>query len=233
VLIQQYQLWAGLWQHILTDTSPCTWIPDRWLSRSQCMLNMYNIKIQYDAWTIPPLRIYNVYIMEVVRELGLMKVQLEQINACRMFLQITTLAEMMDHTGGFLLPHAFLQPSSEHLIGLESISTSTLMWPDIHNPTKATWKLWTKTICTLFTGDTNGMQLRQLLGAWTSDFQKYWDWKWRMPMADHLLNHRSNTANPRSMILTKTQRRCLMFSLTIPTNQEFQGVPVTPHDMQQ
>ncbi len=196
------------------------------------MLNMYNIKIQYNAWTIPPLRTYDVYIMEVAGELGLTKVQLEQINTCRMFLQITTLADMMDHMGGFLLPHAFLQTSSEHRIGLESLSTSTLMWPEISNPTKAMWKLWTKTICMLFTGDTNGTQLRQPLGAWTSNFQKYWDWKWRMPTADRLLNRRSNMANPRSAILTKTQQHCLTFSLTIPTNQEFQGMPVTPHDTQ-
>ncbi len=28
VLIRQYQLWAGLHNHILVDTCPCPWIPD-------------------------------------------------------------------------------------------------------------------------------------------------------------------------------------------------------------
>jgi len=28
MLIHTYQLWAGLQQHILVDTSPCIWIPD-------------------------------------------------------------------------------------------------------------------------------------------------------------------------------------------------------------
>jgi len=32
ILLRQYQLWAGLSQPILMDTSPCPWVPDKWLS---------------------------------------------------------------------------------------------------------------------------------------------------------------------------------------------------------
>jgi len=32
-LIQTYQIWAGIPKHVLTDTQPCLWIPDHWLSR--------------------------------------------------------------------------------------------------------------------------------------------------------------------------------------------------------
>ncbi len=28
-LIQTYQLWAGLCNHVLTDTQPCSWIPSQ------------------------------------------------------------------------------------------------------------------------------------------------------------------------------------------------------------
>jgi len=184
ILICQYQLWAGLQQHILTDTTPCIWIPDRWLSRIRQTLHKYNISIKYNAWTFPPIRAHDVYIMEAVGELGLMKLQLEQLNACRMFLQITTLAELTDHTGSFILPQVLLQGQTDQPTGLESLSQSTLNWPEISNPTKATWKLWTKTICMLFTGNPNGTQLRQPLGDWTTDFQKYREWKWKMPLAD-------------------------------------------------
>jgi len=206
MLICQYQMWAGFQQHILTNTSPCVWIPDRWISRIRKTLDQYHIQIKYDAWTFPPLRAHDVYVMEAVGELGLTKLQLEQINACRMFLQITTLAEMTDHTGCYLLPHAFLQQQHDKPLGLDSLSQSTLIWPEIHNPTKATWKLWTKTICTLFTGDSKGMQLRHPLGAWTADFQKYREWKWRMPSDDRVLNRQSPTTIPRIGILIKSQR---------------------------
>jgi len=83
-----------------------------------------------------------------------------------------------------------------------------------------------------FTGKASGMQLQQPLGAWTTDYQIYREWKWRMPMADCLLHQRSTMANPRVAILAKSKCRYLMFSLTIPTNQEFQGMPVTLHDAQ-
>jgi len=45
LILQQYQLsWARLQNHILVDTSPCPWIPDRWLSQIWRTLNTYNIK---------------------------------------------------------------------------------------------------------------------------------------------------------------------------------------------
>jgi len=115
--------------------------------------------------------------MEAMGELGLTTMQLEQINACRMFLQLTTLAEMTDHMGCFLLTHALLQQPNDQPIGLQSLSHLTLLWPAINNPTKETWRLWTKTICTLFTSKANGTQLRQPLGAWTTHYQTYREWQ--------------------------------------------------------
>jgi len=109
--------------------------------------------------------------MEAVSKLGLTKLQLEQINACRMFLQITTLAEMTDHTGQHLLLQALLQAHQAQPEGLANISNSTLAWPEIGNPTKATWKLWTWTICTLFIGSAQGTQLHHPLGEWLETYQ--------------------------------------------------------------
>jgi len=232
LLIRQYQLWAGFKEHILTDSSPCPWIPDRWLSRVRRTINTYNIKLKYDAWTIPPLRMYDVYIMEAIHELGLNTLQLEQINACRMYLQVTTLAEISDHTGSFLLTQALLQNTQTEPVGLTAISTSTLVWPEIHNPTKATWKLWTTTISTLFTGSAQGTKLRTPLGNWTTDYQKHRHWKWRMTPAKSLLYKSSMTDNTKAALLVQTQRRYLTYTLVVPTNQTFHGAPVTPHDPQ-
>ncbi len=33
ILMRQYQLWAGIQQPILTNTQPCPWVPDKWISR--------------------------------------------------------------------------------------------------------------------------------------------------------------------------------------------------------
>ncbi len=101
----------------------------------------YNIKIVHNAWTIPPLRQNNVYLMEVAEEIGLMTIQLKPINACCMYLQVTTLAKITDHTGAQLLPQVLNQPCQEGPASLASISCSMLTWPNVSNLTKATWNL--------------------------------------------------------------------------------------------
>jgi len=49
-------------------------------------MNKHNMKIQHDAWVIPPLCHNDIFIMEAVNELGLTQQQLKQINACHMYL---------------------------------------------------------------------------------------------------------------------------------------------------
>jgi len=143
ILVCYYQLWAGIQQPVLEDTQPCPWVPDKWLSRLRRTLNEHNIKIYHNSWSILPLRQHDVYIMEAVDNLGFTQSQLEQINACRMHLQITTLAEMSDHTGMHLLPQVMTPRGHAYPQGLESISTSTLKWPRVCNLTTKTWNFWT------------------------------------------------------------------------------------------
>jgi len=94
VLICQYQLLAGLPNPVLSDTTPCPWIPNKWVSRIRQTLHSHNIQITYDHWDVPPLRHHDIYIMEAVQELGLTKLQLEQINACCMHLRVTTFPKL-------------------------------------------------------------------------------------------------------------------------------------------
>jgi len=141
-------------------------------------MHEFHITIRYEAWSIPALRHNNVFIMEAIEDLGLTTSQLEQINACCMFLKITTLAEITNHTGTSLLPQAFLKHPDQAPMGLQEISTSRLTWTQVHCPTKASWKLWHTTICNLFTGSPSSMRLTHQLGPWMTDYQKYRCWHW-------------------------------------------------------
>jgi len=58
-------------------------------------------------------------------ELGLMDKQMVQINACQMYLKVTTIAKIVDHTGMTLLPHALGCNKVGIPKGLNTISTST------------------------------------------------------------------------------------------------------------
>jgi len=56
VLIRTYQVWAGLPTHVLSDTQPCPWIPECWLSHLCSSMHTHNISLHYHSWTLPPLR---------------------------------------------------------------------------------------------------------------------------------------------------------------------------------
>jgi len=177
-----------------------------------------------------PLCRNDVFIMEAIKDIGLTLSQLQQINACRMYLNVTTVAKITDHTGAFLLPQALLKHPAQSPQGLQEISTSTLTWPCIHCPSMASWKLWTKTMCNLFTGSPSNLRLTTLLGAWTMEYQQYRRWHWRLAPTGRLLHQSQTMHNPRAAIQIRAQRTQLTFSLTIPTNQRFDGPPVTPAD---
>jgi len=233
ILIHQYQLWAGVSQPILRDMTPYPWVPDRWLTRIRQTMHAHHITIQYNEWNFPPLCHYDVFLMEAVQDLGLTKPQLERINACRMYLQVMTLAKITDHMGTSLLPQVLHIPKQMAPPGLRTISTSKLNWPNIHLPAPMSWKLWTKTICELFTGTPTGTKLNNPLGAWTPEYHSIRDWHWRLSPVGSLLNKEPQAPRPRAAVLITTRRNQLTFSLTILTNQEFMGPPVTPSDTHQ
>jgi len=149
-----------------------------------------------------------------------------------MYLQITTLAEITDHTGTHLLPHVLKPRGQAYPSGLATISYSTLQWPRVCNPTTTTWNLWTQTISTLFMGSATGTKLHNPLGNWTQNYDTYRFWKWRLAMQNRLLHRKQPSLTPRVALQVQSQQRYLTFSPTVPTNQEFAGHPVTPTDPQ-
>jgi len=160
--------------------------------------------------------------------LALMIPQLEQLNACGMYLQVTTLAKISNHTCTWLLLQALSSSASCSPIVLDSISTSLIKWPVIHQPSNALWQYWTHTVCKLFTESTSGNRLQKPLGAWTSTYQQYCFWQWHLSPNDRLLHQPAPNKHPRAAILIWMQNLQLAFSPAIPMNQQFYGPPVTP-----
>jgi len=54
-LIRTYQLWAGIHNHVLSDTQSCPWVPSQWLSFLQQSMHTNQIQITYQSWTLPAL----------------------------------------------------------------------------------------------------------------------------------------------------------------------------------
>ncbi len=147
-----------------------------------------------------------------------------------MYLQVTTLSEIIDHTGMELMSQILMIKPSECPKGLTNISYSTLQWPIIHCPSLACWRLWTSTIRMLYTGDAKGTKLTKPLGEWLCTYDRHRFWHWRMADNDHLL-YRHNPSTPTRMALPTMQRRTMIkFSPTVPTLLDFLGPPITPLD---
>jgi len=163
--IQMYQLWAGLHCHILENTQPCPWIPDQWPSHLRMTMTRNCTQICYSSWTILPLRQNDWYLMDDFVDQNFSKTKLEQLNTCRMYLQVTTLAEVLDHMGAELLPQAFPTSTQPGPNRLDTISMSTLHWPNATSPLPTCWHIWPTTICTLYTGSCNGTCLQQQLAG--------------------------------------------------------------------
>jgi len=147
-----------------------------------------------------------------------------------MYLQLTTLAEITDHTGTELLPQVLLPPAAQQPKGLGNISQSTLQWPMIAIPSKACWKLWTSTLRSTYIGSKQGTRLQQPLGAWLSTYETNRFWNWRLHDDSHIVFRHSPTSATCVGLQTQNRRTLMKFSPTIPTNLQFHRPPVTPID---
>jgi len=230
ILLRTYQLWAGTSKPVLAHPAPYPWIPDHWLTNVRETMQAYDVQICYNAWTMKPLWLHSRFLMEDFVQQGLSKPHLEQLNACRMYLNVTTLAEITDHTGAELLPQILSSYTNPIPKGLLNISKSTLQWPRIHNPSVRCWRLWTRTLCNIYAGSPKKTRLRNPLGTWTQFYQDTRYWHWRMSTSDQLLFQNDSAAATRVAIPVLRRRNLIKFSPTIPTQLPFTGPPVTPLD---
>jgi len=230
ILVHTYQLWAGMPQSVLAHTKPYSWIPDHWLTIIRAAMQEYNIQIRYNAWAIKPLRFHNHFLMEDFVQQGFSKLHLEQLNACRMYLNVMTLAELTDHTSVELLPQILSTLTNPTPKGLANISTSTLQWPRIHNPSAQCWRLWMQMLYTLYAGSPKNTRLHQKLGTWTPHYQETCFWHWQMSTNDHLLFQQAPTVTTQSAIPTLCRHNLIKFSPMIPMHMLFTGPPITPVD---
>jgi len=196
VLLHTYQLWAGIHHHVLLDMQPCPWIPDHWLSHLCATMHSHQFQVKYDLWIIPPICMNDRYLMNDFADQDFPTHKLVKLNACHMYLQVTMLAEITDHTGTELLPQILLDCSLPCPKGLLNISLSTLQWPHVALPSPTCWHIWTSTIHTLYTGSRTGLRLQHPLGEWTTHYNTNMFWHWRMYDPTHLMFQHSADMPP-------------------------------------
>ena len=103
--------------------------------------------------------------------LGYRSKQLQSLNRCRLFLRVTTLADIVESSGRYLCQQAL---QGRRQIGRPSYGYT---WPEQGNPDKEAWKLWAKAIRQAV-GITNfrSTECSTALGPWT-DNDETWEKK--------------------------------------------------------
>ena len=147
-----------------TDFSQFHWnVTDSWLKHTWEYIMKHNIRIDISSPITPLRRMGDKFIMSSFFDAGYRGAQLASLNACRMFLQAATLADITSGDGTFILPDA--------LHGRKSgLNSSPYNWPACGKPSTKEWAIWKEALAHTFL---IGNKLQYGLGSWT-DVKGQW-----------------------------------------------------------
>ena len=144
-IIEWYHVSAGLTGQILSNPSKqVNFVNSIWFQDLISFMATSNIRIYTtDFFTVNLQRNNDRSIMSEINKLNLPKQQKIQINACRLYLQVATLSDIVNPDGRTINQHFMevkkpIQPKS------------TIRWPNQPLPSHQACKLWKKTIRTVF-----------------------------------------------------------------------------------
>jgi hypothetical protein len=184
--IETYQLSAGITKPALEHTQPHQYITNApWISSVRSFLHCINAKIHIPELKTPILiREYDKPIMESQNIDRFTKSELESINTCRLYLQVTTLAEIA-YDNGLALLHCAVKGTMtpNNTPCLWNYSRSTLDWPYQEQPPQRCWNIW-KRFLLLMTTNNMSLILEDPLGDWLNTAHQQRDWHYQLYHSD-------------------------------------------------
>jgi ribonuclease HI len=154
---QALQIEAGIGKNIFETTGPLPHISWSWLMSIRDFLEHIDAEIRGVPITvIPRCRENDKYLMEWVSRDRHSQREIRQIQAVRLYLQVTLLSEITDATGD-RINQEFLTPNQRK-------SKSTWLWPRQEKPSRQAWITWRKFVQSTFT--TGSFKLLTPLGKW-------------------------------------------------------------------
>ena len=167
--LEVYQLTSGLSRPVLEDTQVLPHTEGFWFDSVRSFLHDItgSIKLE-DPWCISPLRTNDRHIMDdVLARSNLTDDEICRFNRCRLFLKVTCLSELIDHTGKRFIPEALtgdIDAFGDPILWQQG--RSTLKWPIQTRPANKTWKLWARVLRELYIATRTGVILKDPLLEW-------------------------------------------------------------------
>jgi hypothetical protein len=176
-MFESYQVTTGMIHPLFEQNNSNPHFTSSWIDSVRQFLFTIAGKISIPTLTtISTSRVDDIAIMNNPHRKHFSQTQLEAINACRLYLQITTLAEISNDLGTHLLQCAITgETTTAGKPTIWTYSTSTIKWPYQLRPPPVAWKFW-KSYLKQFTTQTPSKQLLSPLGDWLPScrLQRQW-----------------------------------------------------------
>ena len=155
---QGLQTTNELGQHWTTTS----WIKDMWL---YAVKHQFKIHQPYD---IKPLRLHDVFLMDIFSTLSFNNKDLYLLNEVRMTMEAVTIADITDAAGTAIMNDCFN--------AVKKSSTRKLVWPRQRQITPELKKLWQNALTAGFLESSTSLKLRTKLGQWiqTPIWHEWW-----------------------------------------------------------
>jgi hypothetical protein len=178
ILLESFQVAAGIIGSPLVNTTFISYVDSPWIQSVQQFLFSINSTIHIPQLkSILPLRQNDRAIMDLPTTHNFSKSELEIINACRIYMQVTTLAEITNTQGNEILPCVLYgKMTTDNTPVLWKTSTSTLKWPNQTYPSKKSWTLWKRFLLLHYS---NNYKIHPALGYWTTNCHIVRNWHYK------------------------------------------------------
>jgi len=129
------------------------------------------IRIETDLPSLTIVRTNDWFLIQSFQQAGLKGAELAKVNQCRIYLQVTTLADICDGSGAYILPHMWAsRPNTTFTTGFH--------WPNQGRPPKKDWIQWQLAVHQAFLVN-HLLRLDQPLSKWLqllSQSSHHWHW---------------------------------------------------------
>jgi len=140
IILEHYQLMAGICQSVLEDTHSLLWSDSKWFNTVWQFLHKINGKIIMEKpWTMPQRWVNYWHIMEDLIALNLPSAKTIRIQSVQLFLWVSVLSKIKNNCGMHLLPralqHSWPTPNNPYT----GRNQSRLLWPYQPAPSPSAW----------------------------------------------------------------------------------------------
>ena len=139
-VLEQTQMYAGVSSPILTnlnseETHKLNYIPAGWIITIRTFLKTFDGSIEFpEAWKPTAQRQHDTIIMDKIHQTTQSKTTLSRINACQLYLRVSTIADITDPTGTYI--------EEQFITGDSQPCESKLLWPRQFYPSTKCWSAW-------------------------------------------------------------------------------------------